>query len=197
MKRLKYIPLALLIAVLSILSATVTVYAQPAIALYPESGVSTVIIQGSGFMPDSTVDISWDGSSVPTAPSPIVTGPSGTFGAIITVPTDAVPGSYEITVSGTAPSEEPVSETVSFTVLGIEGSAGPAGSRGPKGNPGDDGPPGPAGAQGPAGPQGTAGSEGPEGAPGATGEVTVMFMSGIVLALIAIALGLVNLVRRL
>ncbi|MFC1893922.1 hypothetical protein ACFLYR_07900 [Chloroflexota bacterium] len=202
MQRLKYIPLALLTAILLIPFGSVMVHAQASITLYPESGVGAVMIQGSGFMPESQVDISWDGDLVPTVPSPIITGSfdsleAGTFVALITVPDNADPGTYDITVSGTLPNEEPTSETVTFTLLSMEGSAGVAGSRGEKGNPGEDGPPGPAGPSGSAGPQGPAGPAGPEGPPGATGAVTAMFMSGLVLALIAIGLGLFNLVRRL
>ncbi len=220
MKRLMYIPIMLLLAVSLLLASTESVYAQEPVTLYPQSGVGSVIIQGSGFMGGSSIEILWDGNPIPTVPSPIETGPwgtelEGTFVAIITIPTDAIPGSHTITVNGTAPDETSVSLDATFELLSIVGPAGPEGSegdRGPRGLPGPAGPSGPTGSsgeQGPAGEPGTVGPPGPagaQGAPGPAGEQGLAGESGpagpisitaIVLAVIAIALILMGKIKKL
>ena len=176
MKRLIYIPTMLLLAFSLLLASTESAYAQ-GITLYPQSGVGSVIIQGSDFMGGSDIEILWDGNPVPTVPSPLRTENSddefwGTFVAMITIPTDASPGSHTITVIGTAPDEDPVSLDATFELLSIVGPAGPEGSegdRGPRGLPGPTGPSGSTGTSGEQGPVGEPGTIGPPGPAGPTG----------------------------
>lgn len=218
MKRLIYIPIMLLLTVSLLLASTESAYAQ-GITLSPQSGVGSVIIQGSDFMPGSPIEILWDGKPVPTVPSPVETGPSdtppsGTFVAMITIPTDAIPGSHTITVNGTAPDETSVSLDATFELLSIVGPAGPEGSdgnrgsrgltgstgpsgstgtsgeQGPAGEPGTIGPPGPAGPTGPAGPPG---EQGPPSEPAPTGGI----IAAIVLAIIAIGLTVFGWLKKL
>ena len=218
MKRLIYIPIMLLLAVSLLLASTESAYAQ-GVTLHPQSGVGSVIIQGSGFMGESSIEILWDGNPVPTVPSPIETGPfdtplQGTFVAMITIPTDAIPGSHTITVNGTAPEENPVSLDATFELLSIVGPAGLEGSegdRGPRGLPGLAGPSGPTGTsgeQGPAGEPGTIGPPGPAGPTGLAGPLgeqglpgeptpTGGIIAAIVLAIIAIGLTVFGWLKKL
>ncbi len=219
MKRLIYIPTMLLLAVSLLLVSTENAYAQ-GITLSPQSGVGSVIIQGSDFMPLSSIEILWDGNPVPTVPSPIVTGPSddtpfqGTFAAMITIPTNAIPGSHTITVNGTAPNETEVSLDATFELLSIVGPAGPegsdgnrgprglSGSTGPSGSTGTSGKQGPAGEPGTIGPPGSAGPAGPAGPPGEQGPPsepapTGGIIAAIVLAIIAIGLTVFGWLKKL
>jgi len=221
MKRLIYIPIMLLLAVSLLLASTERVYAQ-GITLSPQSGVGSVIIQGSGFEGAWDIEILWDGTPIPTVPSPIEVWSSedafnGTFAAMITIPTDAIPGSHTITVTCTAFDETPVSLDATFELLSIVGPAGPEGpegsdgNRGPRGLPGSTGPSGatgtsgeqgPAGEPGTIGPPGPAGPTGPAGPPGEQGPPsepapTGGIIAAIVLAIIAIGLTVFGWLKKL
>jgi hypothetical protein len=156
---------ALALILLFSLMATIAngVYAQAAsITLYPTSGFSTVTVQGFGFNAYSGVKIYWDGAEIPSVLS--IEG-QNEFTAIISVPTQASPGSHIVKA------EDGYGETDSkpFYVIDITGPPGPVGPQGPAGPEGPPGPEGPAGPEGESGPEGPAGPEGESGVFGSVG----------------------------
>jgi hypothetical protein len=127
---------------------TVVISIVGQVSLTPESGIATTTITGAGFDPDSTITIAWDGTPIPTVPSPLTTDSDGSFTAIISVLTQDEPGAHNITVTDASGN----SGVATFTVLDMTGPAGATG------------------ATGPAGPTGATGATGPAGATGATGQ---------------------------
>jgi Collagen triple helix repeat (20 copies) len=106
---------------------------------------------------------------------------------VVTLPTQLVPGTYEVIVARNRLTSQFDSMSVAIGQYGnggggasIPGPPGPAGPQGPMGPQGPQGPPGaqgPAGAtgaQGPAGPAGAAGPAGPQGPAGVSGYVTTL-----------------------
>src|SRR5438309_1389526 len=106
--------------------------ASPTLTISPTRAVGgvTVTLAGMGFVPRTTVQIAWDGSTkgMPTAS---VTGQGG-FKVSISVPPTASAGSHTISVSGTmsgrvAPDANVVTEIASASVLVQSGSIASAG----------------------------------------------------------------------
>jgi hypothetical protein len=114
------------------------------IVLTPAMGFASAIVAGSGFSSNSTVAITWDGTTIPSVPSAVSTDATGSFTALVSVPTQTAPGTH--TVSATDGSGN--SATATFTVVNMTGPQGPAGLQGPQGPKGDKGD---TGLQGPAG----------------------------------------------
>jgi hypothetical protein len=123
------------------------------IILAPSTGFASTTIAGSGFSDNSSITIAWDGTTIPTIPNAVTTDASGTFTALISVPTQTVPGTHTVTATDASGD----SATATFTVVnmtGLQGQQGPKGDTGPqgpqgvKGDTGDTGPPGPAGSSG-------------------------------------------------
>ncbi len=71
--------------------------ADPKLELEPTSGIATTTLVGSGFAPNSEMSVTWNGTTVHTVPSPLITDGYGAFTAIISVLNQTVPGSYNIT----------------------------------------------------------------------------------------------------
>ena len=197
MKRFGLVILTLFItlAVVGVTASEVYSQANPRITLYPPSGFSTVTISGTGFY-GGEVSIYWDGTRVPTVPSPLypssVTGAAGNFTAIITVLTPDEPGEHEIM----ARDQEGGRAEAIFEVIDMTGPAGPPGEPGPAGPAGVAGP---AGATGQPGPAGEPGPTGPPGEPGPAGEPgpgAGMSIIAIILALIAIGLTLFGRIKK-
>jgi hypothetical protein len=174
-----------------------TVATQASIALTPNSGIAATTIMGMGFPASTTyparVTITWDNNPtpIPTVPEVILTSTSGTFTAIIAVPTQTNPGQHTVTATVIPTGDivaAPVSASSQFTVNEVTGLPGTPGATGPAGNgiktvrsEGDGilvfeftdgtifrtgslkGPPGPTGEQGPQGEQGEPGTQGPAG----------------------------------
>jgi len=215
MKRLSfYFIIAVVLMLLLCATTADEVYAQPAFRLSPTSGIACVTIEGTGF--DYYVDqvtILWDGSSVPavvdswsytvTLPTAVITRYA--FTAIISVPTQTVPGRHTIRAQyslgyegemGTGASGDLPFDVVNVTgPPGPEGPQGPAGEQGPPGEQGEAGAQGPQGVEGPQGPEGPegpegpAGPEGPQGPPGEQGpEGTTSAPSGVGIAALLLAL---------
>jgi len=159
----------------NVLSKMVTIYAIT-LSLSPNTGFATTTITGSGFAPDSTITITWDGTPIPTIPRPLTTDSSGNFTALISVFTPEAPGSHTVT----ATDEEGNKASAAFTVLDMKGPAGPPGPKG------DTGPAGPKGAEGPAGPPGPSGPAAP----------IEYLAASIILAIIAIGIAIYALVRK-
>jgi Collagen triple helix repeat (20 copies) len=210
MKRVvSFIALPLVLS-LVILCATVEVAGAAGITLTPSSGFSALTIQGTGFF--GTVTIYWDETPIPTVPMTVTPDPYGNFTAIISVPTQTVPGTHTVkaTSSQTVPSQgatgAPTSSIYTYTASatfrvvdmtgpqGLQGPAGPAGDTGPRGITGSAGAQGPQGEPGPQGPQGEPGPQGLQGEPGpagATGIATAslsMSILALILAIVALAL---------
>ena len=131
------------------------------ITLTPSSGFATTTVYGSGFMFSDgySVNITWDGTLIPTVPEePTIGGAAYTFTAIISVPTQSSPGAHTVKAIAYMPGEPGSTEnaTAQFTVIDM---TGPQGDIGPSGE-GDQGPAGPAGPPGAEGPPGEGGSGG-------------------------------------
>lgn len=184
--------------------------AQPTITLTPDSGFAAVAVSGSGF-PIGPLSILWDGTSVATTPASAFTSEVGTFTAIISVPSDASPGTHTVTASVATSVAAPVVVNAPFMVLDMTGPQGAAGPAGPAGPPGPQGPDGgtvvgPAGEQGPIGTEGLRGVKGPQGDPGPSGELgpageagvapTALGVLAVILAITALVLGLVARARK-
>jgi len=169
------------------LSVEVTIMTTK-ISLVPNTGFASTTITGFDFEPDSAITITWDGTPIPTVPSPLISDSTGNFTAIISVLTQTAPGVHTVK----ATDEEGFWAEATFTVVdmtGPEGQAGATGPQGPAGPKGDTGPTGPAGAAGPAG---TAGEQGERGEAAPTGYL----WGSIGLAIIAILIAAFAIFRK-
>jgi hypothetical protein len=166
---------------------------SPAIILSPDQGFAATTIIGGGFAQSvgQGVAIYWDGNQIPTVPISIVVSTVGSFGALISVPTQTAPGNHTVTARSTNNNAAAI-----FRVVDMRGPQGPTGPQGPQGIPGKQGEPGlqgpegphgpigpqgptgPQGPQGPTGPQGPAGPQGPPGPAGISGTVTTLATGG-------------------
>ena len=70
--------------------------ADPKLELEPTSGIAATTLVGSGFAPNSEISVTWNGTTVHTVPSPLVTDGYGSFTAIISVLNQTVAGSYDV-----------------------------------------------------------------------------------------------------
>ena len=102
-----------------------TTYLRPV----PAEGIASTTLVGSGFAPNSSIRVSWDGEVIPTIPSPLTTDSSGNFTAIISVLTQTEPGVHIIQVTD----EE---GNVAFAPFNVTDMTGPQGPPGPEGPPG-------------------------------------------------------------
>jgi len=59
--------------------------ANPKLELVPAKGIAATTVVGSGFAPNSKISVTWDGTPIPTVPSPLITDGYGNFTAIISV----------------------------------------------------------------------------------------------------------------
>ena len=152
--------------------------------LMPSTGFACATVVGSGFSNDSKITIRWDGSVIPTVPSPLTTDANGNFTAIITVLTQTSPGPHTVN----ATDEEGNWATATFTVVDMTGLQGQKGDKGDKGDTGAQG------LKGDKGDKGDTGDQGPQGPPG---EVPFI-ISGLTIAvsIIAICLATIALFRK-
>jgi len=58
---------------------------DPKLELVPAKGIAATTLVGSGFAPNSKISVTWDGTPIPTVPSPLITDGYGNFTAIISV----------------------------------------------------------------------------------------------------------------
>lgn len=173
--------------------------AAPVITLTPNTGFAATTVSGTGFV-SGQVSIYWDNVHLPTVPTTVyvgaVTGQTGTFTAIITVPTQTKPGDYVVT----ARDQYGTSASTTFRVIdmagpqGPQGVAGPAGPQGLSGTAAEAGAPGATGERGPEGPQGPPGEQGPSGEAGSSG--AAMSIIAIILAVIALALAVLGQLKK-
>ena len=203
MRRLSFFVILTLLLTLVLAGTTADeVYSQaraPArITLSPTSGFSVITVAGTGFY-GGEITIYWDDDIIPTVPSPLHGSDTqyGEFTAIISVPTQTVPGEHTVT----AVDRE---DTVADAVFIVVDMTGPQGTPGEPGLPGDSesgppGEPGPAGERGPAGLQGLPGPPGPPGPPGEAGSgggTSGVSIVAIILAVVALGLTLLGRVKK-
>ena len=83
-----FLAISLLLAVGSLGALHTPALAAPGITLDPAEGSDGIVvtISGSGFAPDSTIDVTWNGEAIATNPETVATNETGSFGCEITVP---------------------------------------------------------------------------------------------------------------
>ncbi len=155
------------------------------LSLIPDIGFASTTVVGAFFTVNSTIAITWDGTPIPTVPSPLVSDRNGNFTATISVPTQNEPGTHTVR----ATDEEGNWAEATFTVVNMTGQQGPAGETGPEGPSGEIGPEGPAGETGDTGPAG------PEG-PGGAGAPAEYLWALIVPTIIAILIAAYAIIRK-
>jgi hypothetical protein len=166
------------------------------IVLVPSTGFASTTVVGSGFSDNSKVTITWDGTTIPSIPSPVITDATGSFTAFVSVLTQTTPGSH--TVNATDDSGNSAAAT--FTVVNMTGQQGPAGPQGPKGDKGDTGVQGPTGltgSQGSKGDKGDSGETGSQGPPGSLGETQLVLIAfPTATSIVALCIAVVALLRK-
>jgi len=96
------------------------------LTLTPDTGFAATTIEGSGFAANSEITVTWDGTTIPTVPSPLITNGDGAFVAIISVLTPNDPGPHTVV----ATDGDGSGTSVEFTALDMTGPAGPTGPEG-------------------------------------------------------------------
>lgn len=152
----------------------------------PSTGFASTTIVGSGFSNNSRVTVTWDGTTIPTVPSPLITDTAGSFTTMISVPTQTALGTHTINASDAAG----IWATATFTVVNMTGS------QGPKGDAGIQGPQGLQGSQGSKGENGTQGLQGPQGPPGNVQELLLVVAFPTATSILAICVAVVALLKR-
>lgn len=167
-----------------------------AVNVIPDSGFASTTVVGSGFSNNSKVTITWDGTTIPSIPSPVTTDATGNFTALISVPTQTAPGVH--TVNATDESGDWT--TATFTVVDMTGPQGPVGLQGQQGPKGEKGDKGDTGLQGSTGPQGLKGDKGDTGlqGPAATlGDTQLVLIAfPTATSIVALCIAVVALLRR-
>jgi hypothetical protein len=157
------------------------------LTLVPSTGFASTTVSGLGFAPNSSITIAWDGTPIPTVPSPLTTDVNGTFTAIISVLTPLDPGDHVVTATDALGN----SAEATFTVVDMTGPQGPQGATGPQGEPGEQG------ETGLQGPQGSPGATGPQGETGPAGEMPIEYIViPVIPSIAAIALAIFALIRK-
>jgi len=150
------------------------------ITLTPDTGFASTTVVGSGFSENSTVTITWDGTTIPSVPSSVITDATGNFTALISVLTQTAPGVHTVK----ATDETGNWATATFTVVNMTGPQGPKG---------DTGEQGPQGLQGPKGENGTQGAQGP---PGDVQELLIVVAFPTVTSILAICVAIIALLKK-
>ena len=109
-------------------SATFTV-TSPSITLVPTSGFqgSSVTVSGSNFLPNSTVTLTFAGTSVSTSPYPIIVSGAGSFSASFTVPSSS-PGGKTVTATDASNNSASATYTVAIPTVSLNPSSGSVGT---------------------------------------------------------------------
>ena len=69
---------------------------DPKLELVPQIGIAATTLVGSGFAPTSEIFVTWDGTMIPTVPSPLLTDNYGNFTGIISILNQTTPGIYTV-----------------------------------------------------------------------------------------------------
>jgi len=153
------------------------------ITLSPNSGFSSTTVVGTGFsLGMNNITIFWAGSAIPTVPSTAWVDGAGGFTALISVPSQTKPGSYNVTAKGFLGG----TASALFTVVNM---TGPKGLKGDTGTQGAQGPTG-TGEKGDTGERGPAGEMGPQGNQGPPGEMSLLQSVLIIFAFVLSILSL-------
>ena len=72
--------------------------ANPKLMLEPNSGIAATTLVGSGFLPNSKISVTWNGTAIHAVPNPLISDVYGHFTGIITVLNQTVSGSYIVRV---------------------------------------------------------------------------------------------------
>jgi hypothetical protein len=150
---------------------TINVRERGHIALTPSTGLAATTVVGSGFSNNSRIAIAWDGTIIPAIPEALTTDANGNFTALISVPTQTVPGVHTLN----ATDETGNWNTATFTVVDVTGPQGPKGETGQ---------------------QGLQGTEGPKGPPINMQDLLVLVALPTVIAVLAICLAIVALLKK-
>jgi len=105
------------------------------ITLFPTTGFASTTVVGSGFSNNARVTITWDGTTIPTIPNTVTTDGTGSFTALISVPTQTTPGLHPVK----ATDESGNWASATFTVINMTGPQGPKGDKGDVGPAGSSG----------------------------------------------------------
>jgi hypothetical protein len=165
------------------------------VTLTPSTGFATTTIVGSGFSNNSAITITWDGTTIPTIPNPLITDTTGNFTAMISIPTQTSPGDHTINATDATGTWA----TATFTVVnmtGPQGLQGPKGENGTQGLQGPQGPKGDTGEQGPIGPQGPKGESGTQGPPGNVQELLLVVAFPTATSILAICIAVIALLKK-
>lgn len=164
-----------------------------AISLTPSTGFASTTVVGSGFSNNSRITITWDGTTIPSIPSPVTTDATGSFTGLISVLAQTTPGTH--TVNATDGSGNWA--TATFTVVDMTGPQGPAGLQGQQGPKGDTGLQGLTGPQGLKGDKGDTGDTGPPGPAGLSGDTQLALIAFPTAAsIVALCIAAVALLRK-
>lgn len=205
--------LILAIGFLSVFTNIVRAQRDVYIKIFPDSGLGAIFVEGFGFIPGSTVSISWDNNYLlPSIPYPLSANNKGEFRAITIVP-ELKAGIHYIFAQDSS-AEASRSPYVEFVVPvtgaiippkaipGPPGPTGPPGSMGPVGPPGSPGPTGPPGSLGPIGPPGQIGSPGlpgpvgRDGPPGKEAPIILVIIS-LTVSIFAISISMSGTFRKI
>ena len=166
------------------------------VVLTPSSGFASTTLAGSGFTNNSEVTITWDGTAIPTIPNAVIADTNGNFSALISVPTQNVPGIHTVNATDGTGNWA----TATFVVIDMTGQQGPAGLQGQQGPKGDTGLQGPTGSTGPQGLKGDIGPQGPKGDTGSQGSAgenqLVLIAFPTAASILALCIAVVALLRR-
>lgn len=160
------------------------------LTLTPQTGFASTTVVGSGFTNNLTIIITWDGTTIATIPNTVTTDATGSFTALISVPTQTTPGLHPVN----ATDESGIWATAIFTVVDMTGPQGSAGLQGQQGSKGEKGDKGDAGLQGLKGDTGEIGPQGPAGMLGETQLVLIAFPTAA--SIFALCIAVVALLRK-
>jgi len=96
------------------------------ILLTPDTGISTITIEGSGFATNSAITIYWNSEPIPTLPLHVITDNTGAFTCIITAYDQTHEGDHEVK----AIDEAGTTALATFTVVDVQGPPGEQGLSG-------------------------------------------------------------------
>jgi len=72
--------------------------ANPKLVLEPNSGIAATTLVGSGFLPNSRISVTWNGTAIHSVPNPLISDGYGNFTGIISILNQTVSGPYNLWV---------------------------------------------------------------------------------------------------
>jgi hypothetical protein len=89
--------------------------ANPKLELVPNKGIAATTLVGSGFAPNSRISVTWDGTTIATVPSPLITDGNGNFTGIVSV-LNQTDGTYTVRAVDETGNEAAATFTVTLEV---------------------------------------------------------------------------------